>query len=122
VIEGQPPGFHRASTLRSGPPGFQTGRGAVALVFDRGAVMTLLSSPHLVERFGDVHRGHKAIDGGIVTALNHQGVFEYVHNPSLVQHTGETSTMGNRTGKLALSFPGEDRDALALLRKQEVTA
>ncbi len=94
----------------------QYGRGAVALVFSREALVVLLSSPHLAARPQDCTRGHKAIDGGILESMKKAGWIEYVHNPSLVQHTGEVSTTGNRPHKLAESFPGEEADALDLLR------
>lgn len=109
----------------------QRGKGAVALVFDRPTVVTLLSSRHIAQRFQDPARGHKAIDGGIVEALGQQGYVELVHNPSLTQHAGRFSTMNKRAGSrrdepaaapkewgagtFATSFPGEDFDALDLL-------
>lgn len=95
----------------------QNGRGAVALVFNREAVVTLLSQLHLVERPQDQTRGHKAIDGGVVESMKKAGWKEYVHNPSLVQHTGLESSMGNKPHKQALSFRGEGFDALELLKK-----
>src|SRR3990167_3648411 len=94
----------------------QFGRGAVALVFNREVALALLSSPHMVERPLDPNRGWKAVDGGIVTALAKVGIKEYVHNPSLVQHTGLVSSMRNKPHKLAESFQGEEFDALELLR------
>lgn len=93
----------------------QLGKGAVALVFSREAVLTLLSSQVIVERPMSVDRGKKAVDGGIVTAMTRVGWTEYVHNPSLVQHTGLFSSMNNKPHKLAVSFPGEDYNALDLL-------
>ena len=60
-------------------------------------------------------RGWRAIDGGIVTAFKKAGWQEHVHNPSLVQHTGITSVMGNKQHKLATSFKGEDFDAIELV-------
>jgi hypothetical protein len=108
-------GWYESRPLRSGPEGWQSGRGAVALVFSRDAVVTLLSARHLVERFQDKHRGHRAIDGGIVTAMNKAGWREYVHHPSLVQHTGDVSAMGNKAHPKAVSFRGEGFDALSLL-------
>ncbi len=98
----------------------QMGRGAVALVFSVGAVRTLLTNQasvdHLVERPQDAHRGHKAVDGGIVTALKKAEWKEYVHNPSLVQHTGIVSSMGNPQQLLAPSFRGENYNAMDLLK------
>lgn len=98
----------------------QMGRGAVALVFDNEACVTLLSSKHMVIRVKDPIRGHKVVDGGIVTAMGQAGYKEYVHGPSLVQHTGERSSMGNLPTPLAVNFLGEDFDALQLLRQEKV--
>lgn len=89
----------------------QLGRGAVALVFNREAVITLLSHQHMVERPLSADRGWKAIDGGIVTALNKAGWKEWVHNPSLVQHMGDHSTLGNKPHKQSTSFKGTNFDA-----------
>lgn len=95
----------------------QLGRGAVALVFSRPAVLELLSSRHLVERPQDVARGKRSIDGGIVTAFVKAGWREYTHHPSLVQHLGAVSSMGNKPHLQAVSFRGEDFDATNLLRE-----
>lgn len=100
-------------------PSNQFGRGAVALVFSRAAVVTLLSAEHLTERPQDPKRGHRSIDGGIVDSFRKAGWREYVHNPSLVQHTGEQSSMGNRPHQQAVSFRGEGYNALDLLREGE---
>lgn len=97
-------------------PSNQLGRGAVALVFSREATLELLCSRHMVDRPMDPNRGHKAVDGGIVTALKKVGYREYVHNPSLVQHMGDVSVMGNKPHQKAGSFRGEDFDALNLLK------
>lgn len=96
-------------------PSNQLGRGAVALVFNRETVLTLLTHQHMVERPIDVDRGWKAVDGGVVTALNKAGWQEFVHNPSLVQHQGTISTMRNKPHKQATSFKGTDFDAMNLL-------
>ena len=95
----------------------QLGKGAVALVFSNEGLRTLLKSDHFVERPRDLIRGHKAVDGGIVTAMNKAGWKEWVHNPSLVQHTGQKSTMGNAKQPLARTFRGEDFDLLLLVGK-----
>lgn len=97
-------------------PSNQLGKGAVALVFDKKAVMNLLSTKHLVDRVQNPLRGHKAVDGAISTAMKQIGYKEYVHNPSLVQHTGIQSSMGNTKLQLALSFISEEFDALDLLK------
>lgn len=95
----------------------QNGRGAVALVFSREAVTTLLQTEHMVLRPQHADRGHKSVDGAVVTALKKAGWKEYVHNPSLVQHTGEVSSMGNKKHPLAESFRGEGFDAMGLLEE-----
>jgi hypothetical protein len=95
-------------------PSNQRGLGAVALVFSRQAVMTLFMQPHFIERPLDALRGWRSIDGGIVTALKQAGWREYVHNPSLVQHMGVTSSMGNGIQQQATSFRGADYDALRI--------
>ena len=113
--------FPRNQTLCNGKVGWylsdQLGKGAVALVFTREAVTTLLKHEHIVDRPQDVNRGWRAIDGGIVTAFKKAGWKEYVHNPSLVQHMGIQSSMGNAKHQQAISFRGEGFDALSLLRK-----
>ena len=93
----------------------QMGKGAVALVFNRDAVVELLSSRHMAERPMDSKRGWRAIDGGIVTGFKKAGWQEWVHNPSLVQHTGEVSAIGNRPHPQATSFQGEEYNALDML-------
>lgn len=112
-------GFRRGLLLRPGPDDYQKGLGAVALVFSHDAFVTLLSNKSLLLKplCADKKRAWKCIDGGIVEAMNSQGWFEYVHNPSLVQHLGlGQSSLGN-TSKLGVSrtFPGENFDALSLI-------
>lgn len=96
---------------------FQTGFGAVGLVFTREGVQDLLGNRELVGRFLDPHRGHRSVDGGIVHVMNKMGYVEYCHSPSLVQHTGQVSSMGNKVQPLAESFRGEGFDLLTLLKK-----
>lgn len=95
----------------------QLGRGAVALVFSNEALRHLLSQPYFVDRPQDPQKGHILIDGGIVETMKKSGWQEYVHNPSLVQHTGKHSSMGSRTHDLADTFLGEGYDAMKLLPK-----
>lgn len=111
----------------------QLGRGAVALVFSRDGVTTLLSQKnHIVERPLHLTRGWRSIDGGISDAMRNIGWKEWVHNPSLVQHTGRVCSFDKRNAStgvdgnypryewgadtFAVSFPGEDCDALSLPR------
>lgn len=102
-------------------PSNQLGLGAVALVFNRDAVILLLSSKYMAERPLDARRGWKSVDGGVVSALKKVGYTEYVHNPSLVQHVGLVSSMRNRRHRQAVSFPGEHFDALTLLSQPTPT-
>lgn len=101
----------------------QLGKGAVALVFNRDAVIVLLHSRHLAFRPLDVNRGHWAIDGGVVQALKDTPSthelggpwYEFVHNPSLVQHIGHPSTLDKGEQPDSLSFRGEGFDVRSLL-------
>lgn len=95
----------------------QKGKGAVALVFDHASVLSMLSSDHMTGRPTDAKRGWKAIDGGIVSSMRKAGRYEYVHNPSLVQHVGDRSSMGNGPHPKAESFRGEQFDATELLKE-----
>lgn len=101
----------------------QRGKGAQALMFDHKAVRELLGHPHLVERMQDARRGLHAIDGGVANSLTRVGFKEYVHNPSLVFHTGKVTTKtgksANKVQPDAQSFRGEEFDSLELL--SEVT-
>lgn len=94
-------------------PANQQGKGAVGLVFDRPALQELLASEHMVLRppdrtlrpvGGDWTKGQANIDGAVVTALRKAGWREFVHYPSLLQHTGDASTMGNFQWEKASSF------------------
>lgn len=107
-------------------PSCQHGKGAVALIFDLEAIMMLLSqlptwvrcqnmSP--IREGSDWKHGQLCVDGAIHDSLKPIGFTEYVHNPSLVQHIGFDSTMGNPKHQQANSFRGEDWDATELLPK-----
>lgn len=104
----------------------QYGRGAVALVYPRSAVVETLSSRSLVMKPQAANKkiATKRIDGGICTAIckkhgQAQTHTEYVHAPSLVQHQGLKSTLGNDNQPQSNSFPGEDFDCLTLLERKE---
>jgi hypothetical protein len=109
----RPLGWRQAPWINRGKE--QSGRGAQALVFSREAVVGLLSSESLVKRFQDPVWGHRKIDAGVVATLNKIGFIEYIHNPSLVQHTGGVSSIKNPRYPPAKSFPGEEWDARSLL-------
>lgn len=98
----------------------QLGRGAVGLVLPHRAATELLSNRHMIDRRQDSVRGHRSLDGAVVEAMNSAGFKEYIHCPSLLQHTGEQSSMGNPWNRpdrypFAKTFPGKDTDALTFL-------
>jgi len=119
-IKDKPVGFHESPWMATTPQRLQYGKGAVALVFDRPAVMALLSSNFLVRRAVDDNPKVKDrnVDGAIVTAMNYAGFREYIHSPSLVCHIGAVSTI-RQGGDWSLSQPrtwrGESFNALDLL-------
>jgi hypothetical protein len=99
----------------------QLGKGAVALVFDNEACQALLKSSYWIGRPASTsdnpNRLWKLIDGGIVEAMRLAGFKEYIHMPSLTQHTGDRSSLGNGKHAHASTFLGEDYDAMNLLPK-----
>ena len=97
--------------------GRNMGRGAVGLVFRHDACEALLTSGHMITRRYDAQRRHISLDGAVVESMNDSGYAEYVHGPSLLQHTGTESSMGNKKHPTALTFPGEDFDPLTLLKE-----
>lgn len=98
----------------------QWGRGAVALVFSNEGLRLLLSTTSFVNHRKNVHNGHKAIDKAVMEAYKSVGWREFVHNPSLVQHTGLVRSIANNNlGQLESNvFCGEDFDAMSLLRSE----
>ncbi len=116
IIRGKPIGWHEAGLVMPGQPG-QTGRGALGLVFSRAAVLDLFIQKNIVERPMEVFKGWRNVDGAVVNALNAADWREFVHNPSLVQHTGTVSTIRDHVHRQAESFRGENWDALELLSK-----
>ena len=139
VTRGQPrPTWVRGNILKQidGQPndrpvgkhvGFQMGRGALALVFDRTAVIALLTRPCFTMKAQDPVNGWRRVDGMIVTAMNEAGLSEWVHCPSLVQHQGNgqdnnsRSTISNLPTPPATTFPGVTFDAREWLRAREAT-
>src|SRR5262249_16062745 len=97
----------------------QLGRGAVALVFSRDAVVLLLKSQTIVQKPTEVNRPTSAVDGAVVCAMRIAGWKEYCHYPSLTQHVGDVSSMGNPHHPKSNSFRGEGFDALTLLQEQQ---
>jgi len=114
MVQNKPVGW-----MESGLLGYssvkQCGLGALGLVFSREAALTLLSAPTIAIKPACVEYGHRKIDGAVVEAMNRADFREYIHNPTLLYHTGHISTMGN-TGlfREAWTWRGEDFDALKL--------
>lgn len=123
IVEGQPPGWYEGALLNPEPQNprrLQCGRGALALLFTREGLKTLLTSGPLFDKpnAADPVVAKKRIDGGVVNAMNLAGWREMIHSPSLVQHTGAKSTIGNDCDRVygrAKTFMGEEFDALTLL-------
>jgi hypothetical protein len=102
-------------------PSNQKGRGAQALVFDRHVMTTLLASPRLVESFLDTRKSHRNLDGKVNRAMVTAGVKEYVHNPSLVTHVGDKSTIKGNNPELRMpSFRGQEFDTLKWAKEKEL--
>jgi hypothetical protein len=109
-------------------PSNQKGLGALALVFSRQGVQDLLTARSFVQKCVDAHRGYRNLDGAIQNALvgpeilNNEpprpGYYtELVHNPSLVQHTGNGATTLplQKPHPLSSTFRGEDFDAREMI-------
>lgn len=95
-------------------PSAQKGKGALALVFNREALTTLLMSSYFVKQ-PQAARGWRSLDGTILTSFVNAGYKEYIHLPSFVQHLGDKSTMGHGKCPPATTFPGETFNAIELL-------
>lgn len=100
---------------------WQCGRGALGLVFNRQAVQLLLSSSSMANKPASATNPRVNIDGAVVAAMNLAGWREYVHNPSLLSHTGMHTSIQEpgKVGKVwttnAKSFPGEMVDITRLM-------
>lgn len=92
------------------PERFQKGQGALALVFDREAALTMLQQPPFIRKPVASNRPKTCVDGAVVGAMNHGGYREWVHGPSLTQHIGIDSSIqvGRQWSTFAESFKGEE--------------
>jgi len=98
----------------------QKGYGALGLMFDHAALQIVLGSKLLILKPIHPTAGHKRHDGAICVTMQSAGFKEYIHNPSLLQHSGRTvSTLGKNKHPLASSFRGADYDALELLGEKK---
>ena len=114
-----PSNYALANNHKGWYPSDQRGKGAVALVFSREALRELLIHQHMVDHVHDPDRGTRAVDGAIVESMRKAGWKEYVHAPSLVQHTGTVSSIKRPVPiahPRANSFLGENFDAMDLLK------
>lgn len=91
----------------------QMGRGAQGLLFTRQGVVDLLSQRRMAEKPLDTQRGHKALDGAVALALKDARYTEQVHYPSLIDHTGTHSAIGNVPQPVIDTFPGEQFNVMA---------
>lgn len=95
----------------------QMGRGALAIVFSREVLVALFtdqfSLKHLINKPTDNANGKQNVDGAINECMKSQGIKEYIHNPSLVQHTGILSTIRNQSFKAKTWRP--DFDPMTLI-------
>lgn len=92
----------------------QWGRGAVALVFDNAAIRTFLGSEYMANHRRH-HNGHKGIDKALIESAKRANYREWIHNPGLVQHLGQVSSIGNNLRQeiiTAPTFVGEEFDAM----------
>jgi hypothetical protein len=125
--EGHERGWTEGALCGAKPPAdptLQAGEGALALVWSNEGIRVLLSSRPMHDHSHHLFLSKCCQDGAVVNAMNLAGYREYVHTPSLVQHTGDETCIP-KSGKppdwrwgeygLAKSFPGEDFDALSLL-------
>ena len=110
-----PHNLHRCNGHSGWSHSDQLGKGAVGLVFPRDAARTLVTQYRMVEKPEDQRRGWKCIDGCVSDTMKAAGYKEYVHNPSLVQHTGDKSSIGNLKHPKADSFREGAFDARELI-------
>jgi len=95
------PGWHESNQL---------GRSACGLVFDRATADCLLR----MERFVRGPASSETMSDAVVIAtLKSLGYKELVHYPSLLQHEGLESTLGNSFGHVS-GFLGADYDLLSI--------
>lgn len=95
------PGWHESNQL---------GRSACGLVFDRATADCLLRMERFVRGPGN---GETMSDAVVIATLKSLGYKELVHYPSLLQHVGLESTLGNSFGQVS-AFLGENYDLLSL--------
>lgn len=105
---------HKAENgFRGWYPSNQAGKGALALVFTREGLQTLLAAEHLVKRPADCQAyGWRRIDGGVSDSMRKAGWSEMFHVPSLVSHEGITPSFNKlsyATAADALTIPQDNK-------------
>jgi len=107
LLNGKGDGWHESN---------QKGLGAQALMFDRKAVIALLSTRRFCARPQEATRWWQNIDGVVSDCMKDAGWKELVHLPSLVTHVveGQGSTLRRHQQPEITVFPGEDFDATGL--------
>ena len=98
----------------------QRGRGAVALVFGKEVAAKLISCRKMIDKPREAKNAHRSIDGTIIDSLGPLGITELVHYPTLVQHIGDCSSIGNPQHEKPFSWQGADFDALQLVNRIHV--
>lgn len=88
----------------------QHGLGALALVFRRDLFKALLTDMNMLVHPTNPERGKKFVDGAIATCMSRHQALEWCHSPSIVEHTGDRSTLNNETYPKTRTFRGEDFD------------
>jgi len=100
-----PVGWHKSD---------QKCRGAQGLLFPNPAARALLLST-FANNWPNTVKGDRNVDGMIVQAMNQAGYDEWVHCPTLCEHTGRLSTVGHGIMESVDTWRGEDYDSLELL-------
>lgn len=107
----------------------QYGVGALGLVFPKEVLLTLITQRRWLNQPTLAH-GSYAVDGAVVDAIGvrfngETKIKEYCHSPTLVQHTGEQTTIPTKRNmrikyNLPETFCGEDFDALDMKKIENV--
>ena len=129
IAQAAPVGWHEGSQLsNSNPLKQQRGRSALGLVFSPEGLRTLLGAPTFVNKPAASERATVNLDGAVATAMNAHGWREWIHNPTLLHHTGLVSSLRTRLhGETTMcpfppaeSWRGEDCDAMEFLAEMNV--
>lgn len=91
------------------------GQGALGLAFNNEVVRKILTNQRVVDKVSSAGNPKTNLDGMLCDMLMDQGIQEYVHFPSIVQHNGHVSTLGTRPRPTPNSFRGMDFDFMELL-------